>query len=596
MSRTLLSLFATFTVAAITAHAQLASITFLHDSPDPSLAIADLYVTHLGVTTKIDDISFQSASLLEQVAFFGGSEARFTIAPSTSTSEADGLTGTSFTPDADGAYFVRLHGVRTPASYAPNPDGRATALGMSHSALPLGVANPAKVGIIIAHHATDLEKGDLYVRGQATALTTNLTYGDITGTLVEVEATRSFLDYTKAGDKSSILGAFEADLTSYAGQVIVLTMSGFKTPADNNNSTDTLAMLAVLEDGSVAKYPLQAGSQTARVQFAHASADSRLNVVDVYINGEKKYDNVGYRKATAFDNVPAGLPLVIGFTPAASSSYKDTILTLKVAALRPGRTYNAVIAGVIDTTKYRKNPDLLPINLSIMMMEGAQTEASATDKIAVRAVHAATDAGQVTFESKNLGSILGGGRYGSYTDAYREGAVGLDTIWMRDTAADTLIKGYVVNLRDGGKAYTFIQCGFVRPDSNQNGPALKPFLIEPNGTVADNLTEVLPKKDTTSSVEWSTFEETGITVGPNPASTSLSVQARLPMQLVELRDLTGATVLSATGVSVASFMEGGCVISTDTSINVSALNQGAYMLVVQTLDGRWSSAMISVIR
>jgi hypothetical protein len=588
MSRILLSLFLACTVATSVATAQLASITFLHDSPDPSLVIADLYVTHLGVTTKIDDISFQSATLLEQVAFFGGSDARFTIAPSNSNSEADGLTGTSFTPDADGAYFVRLHGVREPGSYASNPDGRSTTLAMSHSALPLGVANPAKVGIILAHHATDLEKGDLYVRGQATPLTTNLTYGDVTTTLVEVEAARVFLDYTKAGDKNSVLGAFEADLTLYAGQVIVLTMSGFKTPAENNNSTDTLAMLAVLEDGSVAKYPLQAGSQTARVQFAHASADGRMNVVDVYINGEKKYDNVAYRKATPFDNIPAGLPLVIGFTPAASNSYKDTILTVKIPALRPGRTYNAVIAGVIDTTKYRKNPDLLAINLSIMMMEGALTAASATDKIAVRAVHAATDAGQVTFESKNLGSILGGGRYGSYSDPYREGAVGLDTIWMRDTAADTLIKGYVVNLRDGGKAYTFIQCGFVRPDSNQNGPALKPFLIEPNGTVADNLTEVLPKKDTTSSVEWSTFDETGITVGPNPATASLFIRATSTILAVELRDMTGSLV--------ANTGERAELGTAETQINVSTLIQGAYVVTVRTQDGSVARGLISIAR
>jgi hypothetical protein len=343
-------------------------------------------------------------------------------------------------------------------------------------------------------------------------------------------------------------------------------------------------MLAVLEDGSVAKYPLQAGSQTSRVQFAHASADGRLNVVDVYVNGEKKYDNVGYRKATAFDNVPAGLPLIIGFTPAASSSYKDTILTVKVTALRPGRTYNAVIAGVIDTTKYRKNPDLLPINLSIMMMDGGLTEASATDKVALRAVHAATDAGQVTFESKGLGSILEGGRYGGFSDPYREGAVGLDTIWMRDTAADTLIKGYVVNLRDGGKAYTFIQCGFARPDSNQNGPALKPFLIEPNGTVSDNLTEVLPNKDTTSSVAWNTLEESGITAGPVPASGILSVHAQSPIVIAELRDLTGAVALSVTGGD------------TQAMINVSSLNQGAYVLLVRTEDGRSSRAMISVVR
>ena len=61
-------------MASVPGIAQLSLITFLHNSAEPELRTADLYVTQVGSTTKIEDINFQSADNLNSAFIFGDIE------------------------------------------------------------------------------------------------------------------------------------------------------------------------------------------------------------------------------------------------------------------------------------------------------------------------------------------------------------------------------------------------------------------------------------------------------------------------------------------------------------------------------------------
>jgi len=91
MSVRSLVLLAAVLVCSITAHAQLSLITFLHNSPEPSLRVADLYVTQAGTTTKIANIDFQKADNLNSVAIFGDLDVTFSVAPANSINEGEAL-------------------------------------------------------------------------------------------------------------------------------------------------------------------------------------------------------------------------------------------------------------------------------------------------------------------------------------------------------------------------------------------------------------------------------------------------------------------------------------------------------------------------
>lgn len=106
------------------ASAQTSFVTFLHNSPDPTLREVDLYITQAGITSKVEDVGFQSADNLNSVAIFGDLELVIGVAPGNSVSMGDVVAEHAFTPAPDLGYMAILHGVSTPASYLANPDAK----------------------------------------------------------------------------------------------------------------------------------------------------------------------------------------------------------------------------------------------------------------------------------------------------------------------------------------------------------------------------------------------------------------------------------------------------------------------------------------
>ncbi|MGA0833607.1 MAG: hypothetical protein ACO3QO_03710, partial [Candidatus Kapaibacteriota bacterium] len=114
---------ALLTLGATALQAQLVGVTFLNNSPDPALQTADIYIAQGGGTQKGEDIRYQSADNLPSVFIFGDLETTITVAPGSSSSEADKVAQLTFTPAIDATYMIVISGVGSTDGYAPTPDG-----------------------------------------------------------------------------------------------------------------------------------------------------------------------------------------------------------------------------------------------------------------------------------------------------------------------------------------------------------------------------------------------------------------------------------------------------------------------------------------
>ncbi len=576
MSMRIIILAGFFVALSLSASAQLAYITFLNNSPDPALRSADVYVTQAGTVSKVAGIGFQLADNLTSVAIFGDLEVTISVAPAGSIGTGEALAEYSFTPGSDQSYMVIASGVRNTSGYVPNPDGKPIGISMTHFAVDESVSDPNKSGVYFYNGSTDLEASDVWVRGGARASATAIKFQERNATPSVVDRKSAIIDFTKPNDKTKLIASFSVDFSALGSNVVICVASGFKTPADNNSSQDTLALLSVLEDGRVVKSSLIAGSQTSRVQIIHNSADPSLATVDVWINGTKAQDNVAFRKATAFTALPANTPLVVGIAPATSTQYRDTLFTVTLDPLRPGRTYHLVATGVADSSMFRKNPDQQDISFKILALEGALESSSEAGKTAVRVGHYSTDTNRITLQS-SAATYANQIAYGSSSPEYTVIPAGMDTIWVVD-AAGTKIRGFICDLRGTNKAVFVMASGFSVPDSNRGGQSFKLILVEANGSVNATLQEISPS---TTSVQETAWADSWI-LGPNPTgdivriSIPVSAGSAVP-DAAHIVSVTGQ-VLHTVPLTVGS-------TTADASIVVSQLPSGAYRLSVTSGDG-----------
>jgi len=579
-----------------TLSAQTSQVTFVHCSPDPTLTTVDIYIYQSSVLSKVEDVSYQNSSIFDQVAIYSGIDATFSIAPGNSSDVSQSIASKTFTPAEFAGYILVLSGVKTADGYAPNPNGKPITLSMVEREVPIFSGTPTQIGVLFAHASTDLETVDMYIRGTSAAVVTGSSYTDVTTALKAVTRDRVTIDLTKAGDKTKVLASFEADLEGYQSETVVFIVSGFKTPADNNQSPNNLVLLAVLESGAVIKNELLAGSQKARVQWINNVADPALAAFDVYVDGALAHNNFQFRKATAFQDFPAGAPISVAFAPATSTAVGDAFRTVSLPALRPGRSYHMIIAGVGDTSKFPHNPSGAELLMNVQVAENALEKSDVAGKTAVRCAHSAPDQASISiegFETAYGANLI----YGSITPAYVSTNPAADTFWVKIDSTGKRVKGYVGSLSGNDRATVCLASGFVDPAVNNNGPAFKLILVDANGNVNASLTEVEP--DTTAStVEEDLVPASLWRIAPNPATDRFSLEIPLTTDLVQAHGmLLTATVYTDLGMFLGMYPMTANGLTATVTIPTSAIASGAYTVSVTTAGGvHVGSAQIRVTR
>ena len=87
-------------------------------------------------------------------------------------------------------------------------------------------------------------------------------------------------------------------------------------------------LILVLNDGTVVELePKAEEAPVAYVQVIHNSADPIAAVVDLYVNDETKLDNVAFRDATGYLELPAGQEIRISVNGSESMDSEDQRVT-----------------------------------------------------------------------------------------------------------------------------------------------------------------------------------------------------------------------------------------------------------------------------
>ncbi len=227
----------------------------------------------------------------------------------------------------------------------------------------------------------------------------------------------------------------------------------------------------------------------ARLQVIHNAADPAAAVVDVYVNGDLLLDEFGFRTATPFIDVPAGVELRIGVAPGGDSTPADIIAEFPVT-LAAGKKYVAVANGVLDPSMFAGNPGGAEIGFNVFARDGIRERAYPRKMVSVIGFHGATDAPAVDIVIRGqFGGwepMISNLAYGEFS-RYRALLPWKYTVDVTPAGAPgTVVASFEADLTQlkGGAAVLFAS-GFLDPTANQNGPAFGLFAALPNGQVVE---------------------------------------------------------------------------------------------------------------
>ena len=209
-------------------------------------------------------------------------------------------------------------------------------------------------------------------------------------------------------------------------------------------------------------------AQTAKVQVIHNCADAAAAQVDVYINGTLELDDFGFRKATPFLDLPAGVNINVGIAPAGSSSINDTITSFNYNLMN-GSNYVLVASGIVSPTGYNPSPNF---NLEVYPMGRLTASNAANTDVLV--MHGATDAPTVDVKVPLGPTLVDNLSYPNFTPNYLELPTANYRLQVRNSAGTDVVAEYeapLTTLNLQGQAVVVVASGFLNVGNNNNGPA-----------------------------------------------------------------------------------------------------------------------------
>ena len=469
---------------------------------------------------------------------------------------------------ADGERYVLIaNGIVSGTGYNPSPAFSLNAFAPAQET----AATTGNTDILVFHGSTDPPVVDVYESAVLEATAVNdLAYGSFAGYLALPTA-----DYTiqvRTADNSAIAAAFSAPLQTLSLQNLALTVvaSGFLDPAQNSNGPAFGLWVALPTGGALVQLPA-APIPTARVQVIHNSADAAASTVDVWLNDSPLIDDFGFRTASPFVDVQAGVDLNVGVAPANSTDPADAIATFSYN-LEEGGTYILVANGIVSGTGY---DPATPFNIYVYT-PARETATSGAGNTDILVFHGSTDAPTVNVnETAVLGgaTLINGLSYGEFSN-YLEPPT--NDYVLEITAGGTPVVSYqapLASLGLQGDAITVLASGFLNPAQNSNGPAFGLWVAQATGGALVEL-----------PIFTGVNENAGVLAGtmlwPNPANDLLNIQ----VPALGDRSLE-AELLDASGRIVRALGNSALVRGNDrVTLATGDLAAGTYVLRLRSQD------------
>jgi hypothetical protein len=562
-----LLLFAGLGIFSLSTIAQTARVQAIHNSADAAADTVDVWLTTPAGSFKLsDNLAFREATPFATAP--AGVTISVGIAPKNSTVVGDVYPGLSFNYNlsATETYILVAEGIVSPTGYSPATAFNIEVYGFGREA----AANTGETDVLVHHGATDAPTVDVRERTLGATIVDDISYTEFDGGVpgyLELPTADYILDVQTA-DGLTTVASYSAPLAtlSLTNQALVVVASGFLDPTVNSNGPAFGLWVALPAGGQLVELPAVAGP-TARVQVIHNSADLAADTVDVYVENNgvalAKLENVAFRTATAFLDLPATSALKVAIAGKNSTTIADSIAVFNYN-LAIDETYILVAEGIVSATGYSP---ATPFDIAVYGMgrEAALNNGASETDVLVH--HGATDAPAVDVYESSVpaGNIVTNASYGDFAGYLQLGTLNY-TLEVRPTGTTNAVQTYdaplaTLNLQDA--AIVVLASGFLDPAVNSNGPAFGLWVALPAG----GSLIPLPVSTPTGISEYNQLK---LGVYPNPVNDMLTIQG------VDLSS-SNVTIFDVAGKLI---QEGVYTISNNT-INVSGLVNGSYQIVIQ---------------
>ena len=397
----LLAVFADGTTALLPAidppPGPMARVQVVHNSPYAEAALVDVYING---ALALDDVAFRDATPFLDLPAETPVTIDITGADAPDNSSPVFTLSDAILP-ADATLIIIAAG--DPLARAGNP-----AFDLFIAEAREAAATAGNVEALVFHGSPDAPTVDVVER-TAGIIVDDVSFGEFSADYLSLPPAAYELDI-QTSDNSATAASFGADLSGAADAAIAVLASGFLAPSDA--SDPAFGLLAVFADGTTALLPTidPVGDPMARVQVVHNSPYAEAAVVDVYINGALALDDVAFRDATPFLDLPAETPITIDITGADAPDNSSPVFTLADAELPNGATLIIIAAG--DPLARAGNPEF---NLFIAE---AREAAAVADNVEAIIFHGAPDAPGVDVIARGVGAIVDDLEFGNFSDGY----------------------------------------------------------------------------------------------------------------------------------------------------------------------------------
>lgn len=548
ITRRFIGLVAVALLITLPSVAQTARVNIVHNSPYAAAASVDVWVND---ARAISDFAFREATGFIDLP----AETPLTI-DITGAGAADNdspVFSATVTLEEDANYLVV-------ASGDPTRSEGDSAFGLFIAEGREGAATSGNAEFIVFHGVTDAPAVDVYARG-AGVLAGDLSFGEFSSGYVSVPPAAYDVDIRVAGTET-VAASYAVDLSAAANAAVTVLASGFLAPEGDDPA---FALLAVFADGAAALLP----TNTARVQVIHNSPYSAAAAVDVFINGDRALENVAFRTATPYIDLPAGTSeatapdITIDITGPGAADNSSPVFSTTVR-LMAQETYVVVASGNPLTAE---GGDAF----NLFIAEGREA-ASNEDEVDILIFHGVTDAPAVDVVVPNAVTLADNLAFGEFESFQMVGVVDypIDIVVSGTSTVAARFTAPLATLELGGTALSILASGFLAPVGDD--PDFCLYVALPSGGALVALPLRVSTSADASDILPGEFSLTGNY--PNPFNPTTNITFDLPQAAtvtVNVYDVMGRRVLS---VPSASFTAG---TSQSISIDASNLSSGTYL-------------------
>lgn len=331
-----------------------------------------------------------------------------------------------------------------------------------------------------------------------------------------------------------------------------------------SKSADSPGRIGIDNITLVAKENGGGDDEFARVQIIHNSADPLVDTVDIFVNGTLLLEDVAFRQATPFMDVPAGVDLDFVVAPA-GEAIENGVGPVSVN-FDPDGTYVVVAAGNVGDSGF---DPVQPFGL--YAFAAGQEQAGTAENTDVLVFHGSADAPVVSIWETAIvdDEIIGDFAFGDFA-GYLELATQDYILEVRDASGETTVAAYEAPLSTldlAGKAIVVVASGYLTPENNNDGEAFGLYVALAGG---GELIELPIYQDDTNV---SDIINVDLKLYPNPVSSILNIETNELIEELHVIDMLGQVVYT-TAVNGLSH-----------SINLNQVHTGIYFVKIKTQAG-----------